>query len=252
MTVGQISRRSRVIARRCVDRMAGRRLGTVRRVHTDMPVLALSFDDGPDPTQTPRVLDVLAAHEGRATFFMLLARARRHPALVAEVAAQGHEVALHGVDHRSLAGQPRRAVASVLGSAAAELATIAGRRVELFRPTYGAQSIGSYLGARAAGLACVTWDVDSQDWRGDDVHSVSSTVIEAARPGSIVLLHDGLAGMTTRARPGFDRPRNTAFVLEGLEQRGLNSTTVSVLLTLGAADRAAWFGRPPADADPDG
>ena len=86
---------------------------------TTSPDMVLTLDDGPDPDQTPQVLEVLAAHDATATFFVLLTRARRHPDLLRAMLAAGHEVALHGPDHRPL---------TEFGFAAARERTVAARR----------------------------------------------------------------------------------------------------------------------------
>ncbi|MFF5970677.1 polysaccharide deacetylase family protein [Streptomyces sp. NPDC012769] len=237
--------RGRRAVRHAVDAVAGRRLGSVRRVATTLPYVAVTFDDGPDRTRTPPLLDVLADRACHATFFMLLYNARRHPDLVRRVVAEGHEVALHGADHRSLVHLSRREVRARLESAAAELASIAGAPVTLFRPPFGAQTLRSYLGVRGAGLECVVWDIDSLDWCGEDEREVADRVLARAAAGTIVLAHDGRAGIDESGESGGSRavrPHRTAeLLLAGLERRGLHSTTVSHLLTTGEPHRTVWF-----------
>jgi peptidoglycan/xylan/chitin deacetylase (PgdA/CDA1 family) len=230
----------RRVAHRAVDVLVGARLGSIVRVKTTEPVVAMTFDDGPDREWTPRIVDILASQRAFATFFMLLESARRHPELVRRVVAGGHEVGLHGVDHRSLAGRSRRSTRSLLDAAAVELATISGAPVRYFRPPFGAQTIASFLGARDAGLECVVWDVDSHDWRGGDERYTATQVVAQAVPGSIVLLHDGLAGDAQR---GFDRARHVQLVVDGLRRRSLRSTTFSDMLACGKAWRTVWLRR---------
>ena len=87
-------------ARRALDAF-GAPLGSWRS-STDRQVVAVTFDDGPDPDVTPGLLDVLDAHGARSTFFLLIRQAEEYPDLVHEIAGRGHEIALHGVDHRPL------------------------------------------------------------------------------------------------------------------------------------------------------
>ncbi|MET9375436.1 polysaccharide deacetylase family protein [Streptomyces sp. NPDC002992] len=235
--------RGRRAARHAVDAVAGPWLGSIRRVRTNLPYVAVTFDDGPDRTWTPQVLDVLTERACHATFFMLVGNARRHPELVRRMVAEGHEVALHGADHRSLVHLSRRAVRVRLASAASELAAIAGTPVTLFRPPFGAQTLRSYLGIRDVGLDCVVWDLDSLDWRGGNERDVADSVVTRATAGTIVLAHDGRAAIDEGAspHPPFDRARMAELLIGGLARRGLRTITVSDLLAIGDVRRTVWF-----------
>lgn len=230
--------RVRQVAHRTVDALVGPRWGPIGRVQTDHPLVALTFDDGPDPRWTPRVLDILTEARARASFFMLVENARRFPELVHQVVSEGHEIGLHGIDHRRLVGGSRRSTRLLLDSAATELAGISGVPVKYFRPPFGAQTVSTFLGERDAGLETVMWDVDSFDWRGSDEDKVASDVIDRAMPGSIVLLHDTLADDPECA---FDRARTVQLVVDGLRRRSLCSTTLSGLMASGKIRRAAHF-----------
>jgi peptidoglycan/xylan/chitin deacetylase (PgdA/CDA1 family) len=231
---------ARALARGAVDVVAGTRFGSLQSVRTDEPLVALTFDDGPDSEWTRRILNILAVHQARATFFMVVHKARRLPDLVGRVIAEGHEVALHGMDHRSLAGLSRRYTRQLLTEAARELATISGTRVVYFRPPFGAQTVASFLGTRDAGLHPVVWDVDSLDWHGED-RQAADEVVSRVVPGSIALLHDGIADDIPRRG---DRAKTLQLILNGLAQRSLRSTTVSRLQASGTPKRTAWFQYP--------
>ena len=243
-------------AHSAVDAVVGNRWGSIRSVRTYQPLVALTFDDGPCSEWTPKILDILAHYRSHATFFMLVENARRLPGLVHRVVAEGHEIGLHGFDHRRLAGGSRRSTRRMLAAAASELATISGQPVKYFRPPFGAQTVGSFLGERDAGLETVMWDLDSFDWSGLGEREVASEVIDRTEPGSIVLLHDTLAD-----DPGcsFDRAVAAELIVDGLQRRTLQSTTVSGLLESGQVRRAAYFslstwcgsGERALDEDPD-
>jgi len=166
-------------------------LGVRRRLGAAGAV-ALTFDDGPHPDATPQVLELLAAADARATFFLVGEQVDRRPALAAEIAAAGHAIGLHGHTHRcelrlgpgALADDRRR------GLDAIERAT--GVRPGLHRPPYGAASAAGLWLARRAGLETVLWSRWGRDWRaraGGD--GVAADVLRGGAPErDIVLLHD--------------------------------------------------------------
>ena len=163
--------------------------GSTFAVATDERLMALTFDDGPDPEHTPRLLELLARHGAKATFFMVGARAARHPELVARVAAEGHEIGNHGWDHPSLPGLPSAAVAGQLERTRAVLAP---HGQALMRPPYGHQDLRTHRIARRLGYRPVFWSITGEDWRGHDAATIAGHILERAAPGAIVLLHDSL------------------------------------------------------------
>ena len=153
--------------------------------------VALTFDDGPDPGSTPEFLDVLAALDLRATFFMLGDMARRAPGLAAEVAAAGHEIGVHGDTHRSQLRLAPRTVADDIARARDAIAGATGVTPRWFRPPYGTLSLGGLRGARRAGLRPVLWTAWGRDWRAQaTADSVIADVLHGYVDGGTVLLHD--------------------------------------------------------------
>ena len=132
-----IGRRAVLTAAR---RAAGPVAGSVVRVRTPEARVVLTFDDGPEPGGTDRVLTALADAGATATFFVLVGRVRRHRALFDEIVAAGHEVGLHGMDHRPLPELPPGEVAEAMRAGKAELEDAAGRAVRWHRPPYGRQT----------------------------------------------------------------------------------------------------------------
>jgi peptidoglycan/xylan/chitin deacetylase (PgdA/CDA1 family) len=208
-------------------------------------LVGLTFDDGPDPDVTPAVLDVLAEAGTRATFFVLVDRANRHPALVRRVVDEGHEIGLHGPDHRRLTTLSAREVRSGLVAAKARLEHLAGTPVHWFRPPFGSQSIATYVAARRAGLMPVVWTAEGEDWVERPATEVADRVVERLRPGGIVLLHDGLAG-DPREPEGPDplhdvRGEIVDEVIDRLAAHGMRGTTIGDLVGSGRRRRSAWF-----------
>lgn len=153
--------------------------------------VALTFDDGPDPVSTPRILDELDELGWTATFFVLGDMARRAPDVVREIVGRGHEIGVHGDHHRSHLLMTPRAVRRDLTTAVETVAELSGRRVRWFRPPYGHLSLGSVLAAHRLDLQPVLWSAWGKDWRADATpQSVTSTVMAALEPGGTILLHD--------------------------------------------------------------
>jgi peptidoglycan/xylan/chitin deacetylase (PgdA/CDA1 family) len=156
--------------------------------------VALTFDDGPDPSSTPHFLQVLADHDVRATFFMLGSMVQRHKALAADVAAAGHELAVHGWDHRYLPTRTPRSVWSDLLRATDLVGNVAGYQPQFFRPPYGVLSGPALLAAGRLGLAPVLWRSWGREWTpGATAESVYATLADGLAGGVTVLLHDTLS-----------------------------------------------------------
>ncbi len=171
---------------------ATRPVGSLIRVATREPAIALTFDDGPHPEDTPRVLAALARHGARGTFFLVGKSVRRHPEVVARIVAGGHALANHSWDHpsfRRIDGPFRRA--QIAWCAEALIPHDPGG-VRLFRPPFGEQSLASRLDAGRVGHRVVGWDVVAEDWRDDAAELLVARVMRRLRRGSIVLFHDTL------------------------------------------------------------
>ena len=151
---------------------------------------ALTFDDGPDPDATPAVLAALEAAGLRATFFMVGEQALQHRALAREVADRGHEVALHGFEHREHAELSAREARDDLARGLGTIEVAAGRPPKLYRPPYGRFSGDSYAACQDLGLEPVLWSAWGMDWEAVPAERVAELVSRDLAPGAIVLLHD--------------------------------------------------------------
>lgn len=178
--------------------------GSVTSVQTTSPHVVLTFDDGPEPGGTDKVLATLAELGATATFFVLVSRARRFPGLLAEVMAAGHEIGLHGVDHVRITTLPPEVVRQRTADGRAELEDLIDRELTWVRPPYGAQTRETWAGLTAGGLVSVLWGVDQEDWKPqvDDDRRLAAALTGVA-PGAILLAHDGFAGPEDNA---FDGP----------------------------------------------
>jgi peptidoglycan/xylan/chitin deacetylase (PgdA/CDA1 family) len=153
--------------------------------------VALTFDDGPDPASTPAFLDLLAAHDVRATFFLLGRYAAREPALVRRMAEAGHELGVHGWSHRCVARVGPRRLLADLRATRRIVEHRSGVQVRWYRPPYGVLTTHALVASRAAGLHTVLWSDWGVDWRrGRTPAQVLTTVTRGLKPGGTVLLHD--------------------------------------------------------------
>jgi peptidoglycan-N-acetylglucosamine deacetylase len=153
--------------------------------------VALTFDDGPHRLSTPRFLDLLERHDVRATFFVLGSSLARDLPLGREMAARGHELAVHGWDHRVLVRRGPVTVGDDLRRARDLVDEASGRPPRWYRPPYGVASTSALRTARELGMAPVLWTAWGRDWtRGATSGSVRRAVLRVPQGGGTVLLHD--------------------------------------------------------------
>jgi peptidoglycan/xylan/chitin deacetylase (PgdA/CDA1 family) len=189
--------------------------------------LALTFDDGPDPAATRAVAELLESRGHRGTFFCIGRRAEAHSELIAELVRRGHSLGNHSYQHSH--ATPFFAVpklAADLERAQALFAQVAGVRPRWFRAPVGILSPRVVGAARQAGLALVGWSASARDGIHTTIDGAAARLIRAARPGAILVLHDGAEqeGRTPIA------PQVLARVLDELDRRSLKSVTLDELL----------------------
>ena len=157
----------------------------------------MTFDDGPSATLTPKLLDILAAHHIKATFFLIGENAAEHPEIVARAAREGHEIGNHSWSHPAdITALTQEQITTELTDTQTALQAITGQAPVLFRPPYLASNDTLKAVEASLGLTEIMADVDSKDWAGAATGTIVSNV-SAARSGDVVFMHDGLA--TTRA-----------------------------------------------------
>ncbi|AXE86295.1 glycosyltransferase [Streptomyces sp. Go-475] len=192
--------------------------------------LVLTFDDGPDPMWTPKVLDVLKKHEAHAVFFITGTMASRHPDLVQRMVDEGHEIGLHTFNHPDLSLQSKSRIDWELSQNQLALAGAAGIRTSLFRPPYSSFAhvmdnkswpVTEYIGSK--GYITIVNDTDSEDWRRPGVEKIISNATPKNGEGAIVLMHDS----------GGDRSQTVAALdrfITGLKDQGYRFDTLTAAL----------------------
>jgi peptidoglycan/xylan/chitin deacetylase (PgdA/CDA1 family) len=194
--------------------------------------LYLTFDDGPDPTWTPRVMETLARHGATATFFVLGWRVRESPMIAASLVAAGHRVELHGDAHLDHEHATPQELADDTNAALNALGRC-GVIPQWWRLPFGRAGTATLDIAQKHRLRIVGWDADTRDWRGDGWIQQPAQVSDAAERGGVVLLHDAIALGTPRVDA-----ENTLEVTEHLLRHAKKFRTPALRLPDAATDEA--------------
>lgn len=182
-------------------------------------VIHLTFDDGPWPGHTRRTLDLLDDHGAKATFFQVGEEAAERPELTRAVVARGHTVGNHSWSHRDLRRLSRRAVGRQLDRTSAVLARLTDRPITCMRPPYGAKNARVTSVIRSKKLAMKLWDIDPRDWKRPGAAAIATRVVSKARPGAVVLMHDG-GGNRSQSVRALER------ILRSLAEKGFRFETL--------------------------
>ncbi|WP_088835141.1 polysaccharide deacetylase family protein [Paenibacillus tyrfis] len=188
--------------------------------------VALTFDDAPDTTFTPQVLDVLKKYQVRATFFLVGAQAEKHPEMVKRIVREGHVIGNHSYSHKLFTKLSDDLFQSQVLQTQQTLKRLIGYSPRLLRPPYGEISESQLLWASEHGYRIVNWNVDSLDWKQLGQEKVISNIITNVKPGSIILQHSG-------GGPGQDlngTVQALPTVIQTLKSRNLKMVTLPELL----------------------
>lgn len=199
----------------------------VWEVPTDKKVIALTFDDGPNPEFTPQILDILKKHHAKATFFVIGSRIEQYPELAQREVEEGHELANHSYRHPGMTKISPEQLREEIEHAQKVIVDATGQIPRAFRPPGGVYNDKVVNTARQAGYMVVmwTWNQDTRDWSRPGVKKIVDRVLSNAHNGSIVLFHDH----------GGDRSQTVtalAEILPELEKQGYQFVTVSELLKM--------------------
>jgi peptidoglycan-N-acetylglucosamine deacetylase len=199
---------------------------TFNSVHVDGPYIAMTFDDGPSGRLTPKLLDLLAAHHIKATFFVIGENVAEHPEIVARAAREGHEIGNHSWSHPNFGKMSDESVRRQLQQTDDAIKGATGKRPTLMRPPYGSITAREKHWIHDEfGYDIILWDVDPYDWKRPGPAVVRSRILKETRPGSIVLSHDIHPG-TIEAMPS---------TFDELEAKGFKFVTVSELIGMAVA-----------------
>ena len=196
---------------------------TFSECHVEGPYIAFTFDDGPHPTQTPRVLKMLKERNIKATFFCLGKCVAQSPEVAKQIVEEGHEIANHSWDHPQLNKMEEAAVKDQLDRAHNVIKQTTGVTPTLMRPPYGAFTTAQRTWANAVwNYKVILWDVDSLDWKHRTPAKTESIIMKETKNGSIILCHD-IHKTTIDAMPA---------TLDALLAKGFKFVTVTELLKM--------------------
>lgn len=201
------------------------------------PHLALTFDDGPHGTLTPRLLDLLAERKVKATFYVIGRNVEAHPDIARRIVAEGHEIANHTWSHPALSGLPSARVAEELRRTHDTVLEVTGCRMTNLRPPYGAfNDKVRQVAFDGHGYDTIMWSVDPLDWKYRNSARITRELVSGAAPGAVLLCHD-IHPTTVGAMPE---------TIGQLQSRGFQFVTVDELMRMDKSGRLDSNQRPPA------
>jgi peptidoglycan-N-acetylglucosamine deacetylase len=194
-------------------------------IKTKKKLVALTFDDGPDPIFTPQILDALAKYDAKATFFVIGAEAEKYPEMIRREANEGHEIANHTYRHHFRDHFQPNILKEELEKTSKVIERISGQTPSLYRPHSGYYNEMIVNTAVSNGYSVVlwSWHQDTKDWKRPGIRKITQNVVSDTKPGDIVIFHDA----------GGDRKQTVKAVeniLKILYQNGFECVTVSELL----------------------
>ena len=196
---------------------------TYHSVSTGGPHIALTFDDGPHGTNTPRLLDMLRERNIKATFFVVGPNARRYPSIMKRIVAEGHEIGNHTMTHGDLSKMSNAQIRTELDGCRDAIIASCGVNPRLMRAPYGSLGSAQKIFIKDTwGYPNIHWSVDPKDYQRPGPSVVANRILSNTRAGGIVLVHD-IHAPSVVAMPQ---------TLDGLLKKGFRFVTVSQLISL--------------------
>ena len=194
------------------------------QAHTQRKIIALTFDDGPYPPYTQKLLKVLAQKHVKATFFMVGENAAKHPELVRKVQSEGHLIALHAGYHKDLLKLSSDEVRANIAYGKSTLTSITGTETHYMRPPHGFKDWSVVSAIEGAGLQVTNWSIIPRDWTNPGAQVIADRVLEKAESGAIVLLHDG--DSPKKQAPREQTIEAVGLIIDALRAQGYEFVTV--------------------------
>jgi peptidoglycan-N-acetylglucosamine deacetylase len=196
------------------------------QIHSHQKVIALTFDDGPHPFNTPQLLNLLKQEQVKATFFVLGKRANRYPTILKRISKEGHEIGNHGYSHSQFQKLNERQISWEIRKTEQIINQATGKKPYCFRSPYGQMNGMIKKEAHRFGYQFIEWSIDPRDWeKGRTAKRIINNVEAYVHTGDIILLHDG----------GGDRRETIKAVrvlIHDLKKKGYRFTTVTGLMKM--------------------
>ena len=201
---------------------------TYKSCDVDGKFLALTFDDGPHPENSPKLLEILKQHNAKATFFILGNNAEKYPVLLKRMKEEGHEIGNHSWSHPHLTAMDFPEIRSELERTSKAVSDATGQSPKVFRPPFidTNPTLENWIN-KELGMKSIICSVDSLDWKDKDPVLARQHVLEGAAPGAIVLMHERAS--TAEALSG---------ILDELATQGYQFVTVSELIAMDRAGKS--------------
>jgi peptidoglycan/xylan/chitin deacetylase (PgdA/CDA1 family) len=208
---------------------------TISQVTVSVPVVALTYDDGPNPPYTENLLDLLEKHDVKATFFPKAENIEAFPEAAIALVEGGHEIGNHSYYHQPMSSTSQAPRMAEVEHANQVIYRVMGIRAKLFRPPFGIQGIGLKRALKELEMTSILMDSAGNDWEETNPAKIAQSILESVQPGSIILLHDGHGdiGKPTRQDSRAATVDASRIIIETLRKQGYRFLTISELLVLG-------------------
>lgn len=206
------------------------RKNTIFRVSSSDKLVALTFDDGPSPVWTPKILDELSKAGVKATFFMLGEHAAKYPEVARRVAGEGHEIGNHTYDHHVLIYYTMEELEKEIKYAENVIKGVTGVTTMYFRPPKAWLTQDEKVKIGRMGYKVILWSLNSKDWVAFHDKQITSYILRRVRPGDIILFHDSGGAFTAEGGDRAQTVKTIPRLVKKLKERGFKFVTISELL----------------------
>ena len=207
------------------------RKGTFYRAKASDKIVALTFDDGPSPIWTPKVLDELKEAQVKATFFMLGSHVERYPEIARRVLAEGHEIGNHTYDHHVLLYYKMDELEKEIRGAEKAIKNVTGQTTRYFRPPKAWLTGAEKQKIKDMGYEVVLWSLNSKDWVTFHDKQITSYILKHIQPGDIILFHDSGGVFTAEGGNRKQTVKTIPRLVKKLKERGYRFVTVNELMS---------------------
>lgn len=196
------------------------------------PVVSITFDDGPNPYYTPKILDILKEKKVKATFFVVGRYVKKYPDIARRIVTEGHDIGNHTYSHRDLVPASRRTVLDQVRKTDEIIQEVVGVKTTLFRPPRGIYSNAVRRLLIDEGYRIILWTVSTMDWRGDSPRRILWRVMRHIKNGGIILYHDTGSIIRPEKASRDNTYQSLVAVIDYLQEAGYEIVPISDLLTL--------------------